>query len=64
MTIIVGAEYEKRLIHKALLLHHSEYLREALSGPWKEAEEKLLDPVTKQWIESPKDVEMVKSMKT
>lgn len=37
---------------------------ELVRREWKEAEEKLLDPVTKQWVESPKDVEMVKSMKT
>lgn len=29
---------------------------------WKEAEEQLLDPVTKQWIESPADMKKVKAM--
>jgi hypothetical protein len=30
---------EKYYVHRALLVHHSEYFRKALQGPWREAEE-------------------------
>lgn len=42
ITLIIGPDHEKRYIHKALLVHHSEYFRKALSGPWKEAEEGIV----------------------
>jgi hypothetical protein len=39
-TIIleIGPDRLKYYVHKALLVHHSEYFRNALKGPWKEAE--------------------------
>ncbi|KAH4616360.1 hypothetical protein HBH55_208580 [Parastagonospora nodorum] len=47
-TIIleIGPDRLKYYVHKALLVHYSEYFRNALKGPWKEAEEgvvKLVD---------------------
>ena len=40
MTIVIGTEEpNKHYIHQALLIHHSEYFRKALQGPWLEAEE-------------------------
>jgi hypothetical protein len=35
----IGSDRVKYCVHKALLVHHSEYFRKALQGPWKEAEE-------------------------
>ncbi|KAJ4361300.1 hypothetical protein N0V95_002002 [Ascochyta clinopodiicola] len=40
VAIEVGPERVKYYVHKALLEEHSEYFKKALSGPWKEAEEK------------------------
>ncbi|KAF1955500.1 hypothetical protein CC80DRAFT_415162 [Byssothecium circinans] len=43
MAIVeVGPERKKFHIHKALLTHHSEYFRKALSGPWIEAQESVV----------------------
>ncbi|KAF2127077.1 hypothetical protein P153DRAFT_432919 [Dothidotthia symphoricarpi CBS 119687] len=38
VTIEIGPEHTKHLIHKALLIEHSEYFKKALNGPWKEAQ--------------------------
>ena len=35
----IGPDCIKYCVHKALLMHHSEYCPNALRGPWKEAEE-------------------------
>ncbi|KAH7094573.1 hypothetical protein FB567DRAFT_6647 [Paraphoma chrysanthemicola] len=37
VLVEVGPKHEKHYIHKALLVHHSDYFRKALQGPWKEA---------------------------
>lgn len=34
----VGYENVNYLVHKALLIEHSYYFKQALSGPWKEAQ--------------------------
>ena len=40
MVIVeIGQESTKYHMHRALLVHHSEYFRKALEGPWKEADE-------------------------
>ncbi|KAJ8114701.1 hypothetical protein OPT61_g3482 [Boeremia exigua] len=39
VIVVVGTEQKKYHIHRAVLIHHSEYFRNALKGPWKEAEE-------------------------
>jgi len=39
VTIEVGLDARKYQVHKALLIHHSEYFRNALRGDWKEASE-------------------------
>lgn len=55
VVIEVGPEKIAYHVHKALLTHHSEYFRKALSGPWKEAEERRVQlddvepPVCKCW---------------
>lgn len=40
VAVEVGPERAKYYIHKGLLVEHSEYFQKALSGSWKEAEEK------------------------
>lgn len=42
MTIEAGPDRKKYLLHKAFLTHYSEYFRNALKGPWKEAEEGVI----------------------
>jgi hypothetical protein len=42
VTVEVGPERVKHLVHKALLEENSEYFKKALNGPWKEAEDKVL----------------------
>ncbi|KAF2833633.1 hypothetical protein CC86DRAFT_12548 [Ophiobolus disseminans] len=42
VIIKVGPDGVKYHFHKSLLVHHSEYFRKALSGPWKEAEGDLV----------------------
>ncbi|KAH7389337.1 hypothetical protein DE146DRAFT_680219 [Phaeosphaeria sp. MPI-PUGE-AT-0046c] len=42
VTLIIDPDHTKRYIHKALLIHHSEYFRKALNGPWKEAAEGIV----------------------
>ena len=42
MILEIGPKHIKYCIHKALLVHHSEYFRNALKGPWKEAEEGVI----------------------
>lgn len=39
ILVEVGQEGLEYRVHKALLIHDSEYFRKALNGPWKEAEE-------------------------
>jgi hypothetical protein len=39
VTVKIGPEHAMYRIHKALLVHHSNYFRKALRGSWKEAEE-------------------------
>jgi hypothetical protein len=39
VVLKVGLDQKQFHIHKALLVHHSEYFRKALNGPWKEATE-------------------------
>lgn len=43
-TVFLEAGPDRRRydVHKALLVHHSGYFRNALKGPWKEAEEGVL----------------------
>ena len=42
VIIQVGPEHRRYYLHKAFLIHYSEYFRKALSGPWKEAEEGVI----------------------
>jgi hypothetical protein len=37
-----GPDQSQFHIHKALLVHHSEYFRKALNGLWKDAEEGVI----------------------
>ncbi|KAH7084925.1 hypothetical protein BKA63DRAFT_5680 [Paraphoma chrysanthemicola] len=37
VLVKVSSEHEKHYVHKAMLVHHSEYFRKALQGPWEEA---------------------------
>jgi hypothetical protein len=39
VNVKIGPEHATYRIHKALLVHHSDYFRNALCGSWKEAEE-------------------------
>jgi hypothetical protein len=39
VVVEIGAERKKYHVHKALLVHHSEYFAKALNGSWKEAGE-------------------------
>ena len=38
-VIKVGADKTKYIVHRSLLMKHSEYFRKALTGSWKEAQE-------------------------
>lgn len=38
VVVEIGPERKKYYIHRALLVHHSEYFRKALHGSWQEAE--------------------------
>jgi hypothetical protein len=42
VIIEVGLDHEKYYIHRALLVHHSEYFAKALRGSWKEAQEGIV----------------------
>ncbi|KAF2117806.1 hypothetical protein BDV96DRAFT_465107, partial [Lophiotrema nucula] len=42
VTLEIGTEKTKYYVHKDYLMHHSPYFRKALSGPWIEAEERLV----------------------
>lgn len=42
VTVVIGPSKTKYLIHKALLVHHSEYFSKALGDPWVEAEERVV----------------------
>lgn len=51
VVVEIGTEQREYHVHKALLTHHSEYFRRALSGSWKEAQEGVIplhdiDPAT------------------
>jgi hypothetical protein len=39
VTVKVGPDHETYRIHKALLVHHSDYFRSALRQCWKEGDE-------------------------
>ncbi|KAF3033787.1 hypothetical protein E8E11_003628 [Didymella keratinophila] len=41
-TVVIGSSQTKYLVHKALIVHHSEYFAKALSGPWIEVEERVI----------------------
>jgi len=43
VLVVVGPQKKKYYIHKALLVHHSEYFRKALQGSWKEAPEGVVE---------------------
>ncbi|KAF9693608.1 hypothetical protein EKO04_008457 [Ascochyta lentis] len=45
VTVVVGTEQKNYRLHKALLVHHSEYFCNALKAPWKEAEDGVV-PLT------------------
>lgn len=40
--IEAGPERKKYLLHKGFLTHYSKYFRNALRGPWKEADERVI----------------------
>ncbi|KAJ4378281.1 hypothetical protein N0V86_005981 [Didymella sp. IMI 355093] len=42
VTVEIGSSKTKYLVHKALIVYHSEYFHKALSGPWTEAEERVV----------------------
>lgn len=42
ICVLVGPEKKAYNIHEAILTHHSEYFRNALRGPWKEADEGII----------------------
>jgi hypothetical protein len=42
VTRVVGPTRLKYYVHKILLVHHSEYFRNALKWPWKEAKEGVI----------------------
>jgi hypothetical protein len=42
VVLKVGPDQKQYHIHKALLVHHSEYFRKALNGPWKKATERVI----------------------
>lgn len=44
VTVKVGPDSIKYNVHKAMLVHHSEYFKKALNGSWKEAEENMVTP--------------------
>lgn len=39
VTVEIGEEHHVYHAYKALLIHHSDYFRKALKGPWKESKE-------------------------
>jgi hypothetical protein len=39
VTVEVGPDRKRFLIHKALLVHHSEYFAAATRGPWKDTQD-------------------------
>jgi hypothetical protein len=42
VSIEVGPEHRRYVLHKALLLHYSDYFRNALNGSWMEAEDRTI----------------------
>ncbi|KAH4107729.1 hypothetical protein HBI56_169460 [Parastagonospora nodorum] len=42
VTVEIGPDQKKYYVHKALLVHHSEYFKRALRGAWKEAHKDLV----------------------
>jgi hypothetical protein len=42
VVLEVGPQKQHYHLHKALLVHHSDYFRSAMNGSWKEAEDKLI----------------------
>ncbi|KAF1849865.1 uncharacterized protein K460DRAFT_411672 [Cucurbitaria berberidis CBS 394.84] len=55
VVIEVGPERKKYYLHKALLVHHSDYFRKALEGPWTEAQEGVIklediEPAVVNWF--------------
>jgi len=42
VVLEIGPQKQRYHLHKALLTHHSEYFNNALNGPWKESEDKIV----------------------
>lgn len=42
VTVVVGPERRKYVIHKTFLTHYSEYFNNALNGSWEEAEDRAI----------------------
>jgi hypothetical protein len=42
VTIAVGPESVKYVVHRAVITEESEYFKKALKGPWKEAEQGIV----------------------
>lgn len=42
VVVEVGPNSIKHHVHKALLIHHSDYFRKVLTGSWKEAQEQVV----------------------
>lgn len=42
VVVEFGPEKRAYYIHKALLIHHSDFFRKALLGPWRESEEGIV----------------------
>jgi len=43
VLVKVGPKSVHHHVHKALLVHHSEYFRNSLTGPWTEAQEQVIN---------------------
>ena len=39
VIVEIGPEAKKYNVHKALLMHHSQFFKKALTGSWKEAQQ-------------------------
>jgi multisubunit Na+/H+ antiporter MnhE subunit len=42
IIIEIGPDRKRYYVHRALLVHHSEYFAKALQGSWKEAQEGVI----------------------
>jgi len=43
ITIDVGPDHQKYRIYKELISYYSEYFRNALKKPWKEADDRIVE---------------------